>query len=303
VEALVCGSDERWYGKVRGIRLSRSNSGLPFGVHPAKDCRRLARPEDLQQLRDVLPDDQLEHETDWRRIILYYRDRYIRLNPKGIWQPIPEEEFSDGLPSDPPRPIDVRTLPSDLRADPFDAGNFRDPVLVDSQAWGRRVATRSDPVQDGKRKRDDDSSESLEGEPLAKAPRPDDATTGSTTEGATLKEEHQRLLLDLHHVLQQITGKNLGMSKALFQSLLSSVRETLAECERREERRTGKAAKEARRQARRSDSSLSRGKFPQRLVSGLSQGSQIRTPDSKFSDPACRRFGSLGNINVTLLFI
>jgi hypothetical protein len=28
--------------------------------------------EDLQQLREVLPDDQLEHETDWRRIILYY---------------------------------------------------------------------------------------------------------------------------------------------------------------------------------------------------------------------------------------
>ena len=101
---------------------------------------------DLQQLRDVLPDDQHKHEADWRRIIQYYNDRNIRLSPKGIWQPIPEEVFSDGRSRDPPRPIDIRTLPSNLRTDPFDAGNFRDPVLADSQAWGRRVPTRSDPT-------------------------------------------------------------------------------------------------------------------------------------------------------------
>ena len=44
-----------------------------------------------------------------------------------------------------------------------------------------------------------------------------------------MKEKHQKLLLNLYHVLQQITDKNLGKSKALVQSLLSSGRETLAE--------------------------------------------------------------------------
>jgi hypothetical protein len=34
-------------------------------------------------------------------------------------------------------------------------------------------------------------------------------------------------------------------------------------------------------------------------IEGLSQRSQIRSPDSKFSDSACRRFGSLGNVNMT----
>jgi hypothetical protein len=48
--------------------------------------------------------------------------------------------------------------------------------------------------------------------------------------------------LDLHQVLQQITGKNLGKSKAPLQSLLSSGCETLAKREGREERRAGKAA-------------------------------------------------------------
>lgn len=71
----------------------------------------------------MLPDDQLEHETNWGRITLYFRDRYIRLDLKGTWQPIPEKESLDGLPNSPHRLVDIRTLSCDLRTDPFDTGN------------------------------------------------------------------------------------------------------------------------------------------------------------------------------------
>ena len=136
---------------------------------------------------NVLSDELLKYETDWLSIIRYFRDRYIRLDPEDVWQPVPEEEFSDVLSNNSPRPIDLRTLPSGFRKDPFDIGIFRDPILVDSQAWGRRVVIRSDPIQDGKPERDNDSSESLDGESLVNIPCLSDTSMGSTVKQARLK--------------------------------------------------------------------------------------------------------------------
>jgi hypothetical protein len=47
------------------------------------------------------------------------------------------------------------------------------------------------------------------------------------------------------------------------------------------------------------DDDVNYARKPALIGPGLSQGSQIRAPDSKFSDSACRRFSSLGNVNVT----
>lgn len=139
--------------------------------------------EDLQQLRDVLRDDQLEHETDWRRIIGYFRDRHIRQDPEGNWERIPNEAFSDGLCQDPSRPIDVRYLPDELQQRTFHTGDFRDSDLPDPQPAGRRVAAWSDPTADGKRKRDEDSSQSVASKPSAKARSTGRWQQGSRHEG------------------------------------------------------------------------------------------------------------------------
>lgn len=37
----------------------------------------------LEELPQILPDDQLRYLTEWRRILRYYRDRGIRLNREG----------------------------------------------------------------------------------------------------------------------------------------------------------------------------------------------------------------------------
>ena len=209
--------------------------------------------EDLARLREILPDSRVTYETDWRHIINYYRDRYIRQNPEGAWEPLSAEAF----PCDPSKPTDVRTLPLYLQHRLFNEGDFRDPVLVEFDAWGRRGATRSDPTQDGKPKRDYDLSEFLDGKPSTKALRADDdASIGCLSKEAKLKKEHKELLFDLHDVLLQITGKDLGLSKSILQRLLNAARESLEEFVGKERGRAAQMAKKLRRKARVTGSSL-----------------------------------------------
>ncbi|KAI9730955.1 MAG: hypothetical protein M1818_008030 [Claussenomyces sp. TS43310] len=213
---------------------------------------------DLQELPDFLPADQHEHLADWRRIILYFRDRYIRPRPDGSWIRVAEKEFSDEDSREPPRPIDVRSLPSDLRSAPFNFGKFRKSTLVPRQARARRDGARTDPTEDGKRKRDDDPSESLEGEPSAKTPKLDEgAKKKALSKEAELKEEHRKLVLQLHHALQQIADKNMGISLKVTRECLSRGRQELEELEEKQGREEEKKGKKAEKKEKRRQNKLS----------------------------------------------
>ncbi|KAL9099553.1 MAG: hypothetical protein Q9163_004960 [Psora crenata] len=166
--------------------------------------------KDLQELPDILPDDQVQYQTLWRCIIGYFRDRG--------W-------FPEVRPS---RPVDLTTLPRKLRGHPFDSEKLRESGAEYSKERSRRIATRSDPTQHDKRKRDEEFSDSLEGEPLTKVCRLEDTNSGSS-ELARLEEQYKKLLSDLHHTLQQLSDKYLGQAINAVQSMLGEARERLAE--------------------------------------------------------------------------
>ena len=157
--------------------------------------------KDLTELAGYLPDDQIQHQTTWRSIITYYRDSYTRFDEeKQAWEEIPEGELSLRARSKMPigGPVDWKTLPAELRQVPFDSGDYGNLGSEASKLRARRIKNRSDPHQDGKRKRDEASVEFLEGGPSTKVSRLDD--TDGTPSSDRAKEEYLRYL----NTLQQL---------------------------------------------------------------------------------------------------
>ncbi|KAL8694407.1 MAG: hypothetical protein Q9224_003574, partial [Gallowayella concinna] len=154
------------------------------------ECGELAAEvsRDLKELPDFLPDDQIQHLESWRRIIDYYRDSWMRHDPKAhTWTWFDTRKKDSG----PSEPTDVTTLPKDLRQQPFDSGQFlalMDPGADDVYLGPRRG---SEPIPFGKRKR---GEEFLEGEPRAKVPRREDPKPGSLMAKDKSTEEYEKAL-------------------------------------------------------------------------------------------------------------
>lgn len=112
--------------------------------------------KDLTELPEYLPDDQLQHQTHWRSIITYFKDSYITFSEElQAYDGIPEKDLFK--PADSTRPIDCTTLPKDLREIPFNTGEYRD--FGSEAAEENRYLNMSDPIQAGKRKRDEADAE------------------------------------------------------------------------------------------------------------------------------------------------
>jgi hypothetical protein len=48
---------------------------------------------DREALPEILPEDQIQHLETWRRILCYYRDRYIAQNSNRKWQKRDDESL------------------------------------------------------------------------------------------------------------------------------------------------------------------------------------------------------------------
>ncbi|KAL8897191.1 MAG: hypothetical protein Q9207_007335 [Kuettlingeria erythrocarpa] len=208
--------------------------------------------EDLEDLDDVLPDDQVQHRDKWDHILRYYRDSYIQPDPRHGWVVIPKEErFHPGGPHIPIDVTSLPTLPIGARYIPFNAGHFRD---TEEETPKRRLRVAS--IQD------DQFSDSLEGEPLAKKLRLDDFTL--EPDGVVVKkEEYDKLFEELLCALQGYRANYPGKAYECVRNQILLVEGDLAMRQEetglvpqsaKEKKAAGKARKNARRAGRVSES-------------------------------------------------
>jgi hypothetical protein len=114
---------------------------------------------DLAELTDILPDDDVQDRDNWRMVIESYRDQTIEETApnSGKWyaKQAPQLVESNDRPEATDRRIfDLRKLPKQVREHAFENGREeKDSLPVGtSRVSGRRILVRSDPPPGSKRK-------------------------------------------------------------------------------------------------------------------------------------------------------
>lgn len=117
---------------------------------------------DLAELTDILPNDDVQDRDNWRMVIESYSDQTIEETApnSGKWyaKEAPQPVESNDRPEATDRRIfDLRKLPKQVREHAFEHGREeKDSLLVGtSRVSGRRILVRSDPPRGSKRKASD----------------------------------------------------------------------------------------------------------------------------------------------------
>ncbi|KAH8820268.1 hypothetical protein F5884DRAFT_865972 [Xylogone sp. PMI_703] len=179
---------------------------------------------DLEALPEILPEDQMQQLETWRRILRYYRDRYIVQDSNGKWQKREEESLAQlpdtvSIPKDRP----IRGLPRRVAKYRFDIGHFRvDPAGFSSlrPVTDRGRVQSLSSVESPKRK----ASGPPEGDSAPESPSKKRKTPQGSQTPSTTDDLFAKTVSDLFAQIEDLRDKKLGKSLTTVQELIRSVK-------------------------------------------------------------------------------
>lgn len=170
---------------------------------------------DLEALPEILPVSQIEHLQTWRRILCYYRDRYI-VQVNGKWQKREEEDSIVQLPVATLRPGDrpIRGLPPIVASSWFSKGYFRaDPVPFSSPPLlARQERSRSHPVEITPKRK---ASGPPVGDSALESPSKKSKKRKDPKSPQTAEEVHANAVWDLFAHIYEFEREKKGREKSL----------------------------------------------------------------------------------------
>jgi hypothetical protein len=179
---------------------------------------------DLEALPEILPEGQIQQLETWRRILCYYRDRYIVQDSNGKWQKREEESLVQlpdtvSTPGDPP----IHDLPPLVAKYRFEKGHFRaDPVPFSSLRLltdrGRAGSLPS--VESPKRK----ASGPPEGDSVPESPSKKPKKLQDPKSPPTAEDLHAKAVWDLFAQIEDLGGKNIGKSLTTVREMIRTVK-------------------------------------------------------------------------------